>query len=97
MRRGLGQGRRRSGVAITAAGGILMMLGVYGIAGTADVRQQIFAAVAALPGGLLALLAGLDLLTGSARASRSGRPVVSMEEWLGRAHVQRQSAKAASN
>lgn len=97
MGRGLGQRRRRSGFAITAAGAILVMLGAYGIAGTGDVRQQIFAAVAALPAGLLALLAGADLLTGSARPSRSRWAVVSMEEWLGRPHVQRQSARAASN
>ena len=95
--RRLGKARRRAGVAVTAAGAVLVMLAAYGIAGSVDVQDQIALALTALPGGLLLLLAGSDLLTRSTCRSRSSRPVASIDEWVATAQGRRHAAKAASN
>lgn len=95
--RRLGTMRRRVGVAVTAAGVVLMIVAAYGLAGTGDIRYQLASACMALPVGLLLLLAGSDLRTGSTCRSPSSWPIVSMGEWMATAQSRQYAAKAASN
>jgi hypothetical protein len=95
--RRLGKARRRVGMAVTAAGAVLVIVAAWGIAGSGDVGYQLASAFTALPGGLLLLMAGSDLLTRSTCRSRSSRPVVSVHEWLATAQSRGHAAKAALN
>lgn len=94
--RRLGKACRWTGFAVTAIGVGLVIVALYGIAMTGDVRHQMVSVFMALPGGLLVLLAGLDVLSRSTRTSRAW-PGVSFEEWLGTAQSRRDAAKAAFN
>jgi hypothetical protein len=76
---------------------VLVIVAAYGIARSGDVRYQLVSVLTALPGGLLLLLAGSDLLTRSIRRSRSSRPVASLDEWQATAQGRRHAVRAASN
>jgi hypothetical protein len=80
-----------------AAGAVLVIVAAYGIAASGDVRYQLASALMALPGGLLLLLAGSDLLTRSTCRSRGSRPVVCLDEWLATAQGRRHATKATFN
>lgn len=80
-----------------AVGAMLVVVAAWGIAGFGDVGHQLACAFTALPGGLLLLLAGSDLLSRSTCRSRSSRPVVPMHEWLATAQSRGHAAKAALN
>ncbi len=95
--RRLGRARRRVGLAVTAAGALLVMVAAYGIVGSGDVGHELVSTFTALPTGVLLLLAGLDLLTRPACGSGSSWPAVSMDEWLATAQSRRQAAKATSS
>ena len=92
----LGTARRRTAFAVTATGVVLVSTAACGI-GSGAVGQGMVAAFTALPGGLLFLLAGSDLLTRSTGESRSSRSVPSLDQWLGTAQSRRHAARAASN
>ena len=95
--RRLGKARRWAGMAVTAAGAVLVLVAVYGIAGSGNMRHQLASALMALPSGLLLLLAGSDLLCRSVRRSPLSRPVASLDQWLATAQGRRYAAKAATN
>lgn len=95
--RELGGPRRQAGLAIIIAGAVLVSMAAYGIVWSGEARWQLVSACLALPGGLLAILAGCEVRTRAGQQSHPARPVVSMEEWLGRAASRAQAAKAASN
>ena len=84
-------------MAATAAGAVVLIVAVSGIAGFGHVGHQLAAALIALPVGLLLLLAGADLLSRSTSRSPFSLPVVSLDEWRGTAQCRRHAAKAAFN